>query len=193
MAVLDWDPQPYPDPRKNRRGIAKSGDPSETPEVIVPVVYPWAFNLFSATGTHRVWESTRVLKGPALVKSMTLVYQSSSAAGQSAPVISLRWAESLASDQAIVTQATHPGGTEIISSEVIRTDTIADPKLGGWMPLTVITSHQPITFPLNFPINVPEFKILASMDVPSNASNEASGLVLIYEQIDPRYVGRFMN
>jgi hypothetical protein len=193
MAVLDWDPTPYPDPRKNRKGVQKGGDPTETPEVIVPRVRVWQFNLMSSTATHRVFATSPLYRGPALIKCITLQWQAVSTAGQTAPVMSLRWAESYAASVGVVLWTQPTGGTAVVEQSFVRTDTVSAPRQDGWVPMLASQTGGPHTWPLNYPITVPEFKLAAAIDVAIASPTDWSGQVLVYEQIDPRYVGRFMN
>lgn len=193
MAVLDWDPTPYPDPRAKRAGATVSLDPTETPEVIVPRVYPWSIHVQSATATHRIRVGSRMIRGPALIRSVTPTWGYINNAASPSVVFSLFYQEAPYAREAIELTTQPTPGTSIFELDFLRASGSSQALQPGLIPQLALTTYGPVTIPLMFPINLPEFSLAAVIDVNNNTSTEVSALVSIFEQIDPRFVGRFMS
>lgn len=191
MAVLDWDPTPYPDPRKNRRGATISSDPSETPEVIAPVVLNFAYHIMCNNAAHRGIARSRVIRGPALLRRQTIHWQLGSTVGQPAPMIAMLYSEADGPASGIYLNTQAVPGTPVVEQTLVRVDGTPPSAIAGFVPY-LSTTNGTVVLELATIVRFTEFRVFVVFDMRSNATGEAAGVVQIFEQIDPRYLGRFM-
>lgn len=194
MAVRTWDPTPYPDPRKDRRGALKTTDPTETPEVIAPRVRLCSFSLTCAGASHRSRVGFGPFTGPLIVKDITFNHVLVGLNGAAVPGWAIYYQATPYTDVTSESALIVPTGTPLFEQKVRRTD-------GGGLafshqvtPLRDSTTLSPTHQALNFLIRDTLLFLSVQIEHRNAAGgSEMGGVMRVYENVDPRYAGRFMQ
>jgi len=194
VAVKEWDPTPYPEPRKDRGAIATVDEDTGLPPIRVPRVYLWAFFINEQTAAERVTVASRAIRGPALIKDFTgdLLFQWDGITAL--PQFQMYWSATAAAEGASQALLPKPTGTSIFEWD-FATDS-GGPNTGGQEGIALGASAarvMPLRFPFNYPVNEAEFFLNVSLVSRSAAAaSQARGVIRVYEGIDPRDVASFM-
>lgn len=187
MTVSAWTTNPYPLPRKNRKGSG-SGQQTYVEEAAVypSRTYLWTFEISEASGPSRGTVGSRRVTGPALLKRLNIELLQPADGGDPAPVFQLFWSTSPITDAVDQATAVPSGMNNIFETNFKRNDALVlPPRSAGFMGAvnaTVLTRYDLL---LDTLITQPEFYLGASVIAEKQVGgSDAVGHLTVYEGVD---------
>lgn len=180
MAVLAWDPTPYPGPRSNRgAGLSDLGL-----AVIPPNTRLWN-GLVQVSGAALLGTvvSPRFI-GPAILRNLTARFDLSNALGEQAKIRLLISADG-SGQGSVAYGAAGPLGTSVTETSFFAQATLTNNSYRDGLYLDgSSTARAPVQIPLQFLVTLPEFYLKFQLTNPGGGNVRAEFTVSIWDGLD---------
>jgi hypothetical protein len=178
MAVRDWDPTPYPDPRMRRAegGLLAGAGPEAMP---VPLVRLWPFFARASLANTRATVVSPRMRGPALLASIHAHLVTGSASAPRRPISIVVSTDDGDGGNGLALTSV-PSGASIFEANSFTDDGGATVGgMAGNIDLPHNVSEWMIERRTDYPVYLPEFFIKVSVFCVIATENYATGLMKI--------------
>lgn len=195
MAVRDWDPTPYPDPRK-KRGMQPSVQTDDgRVTVVAPRVRNWALNLQEQGNNNRAQVSAGPFRGPGIVKRLVGDMVQIYTAGGRSPAFGIYWQTTpYAADLHNQGDVAITGQPVWELSTTIGDDNRSASSFNGFPRAIGQSQFDNGQWPIDYPIIANEFYLVCLLSsFNAGGASTFHGYLTVYENIDPIDVGRYVG